>query len=54
MTTYLVLILSLYILKEAFEYYVLYMNLRHMKILGSVVPHEFEGRIDEALLKKTQ
>lgn len=50
----MMLVLFLYILKEAFEYAVLYLNLRHMRRFASVIPPEFEGKIDEGLLKKTQ
>ncbi len=50
----LILILFLYILKEGFEYSVLYLNLRHMRKHGSVIPPEFEGKTDRELLKKTQ
>ncbi|MEW6409734.1 MAG: M48 family metallopeptidase [Nitrospirota bacterium] len=31
-----------------------YLNLRHMRKAGATIPPEFEGKIDEALLKKTQ
>ncbi|MBI3593246.1 MAG: M48 family metallopeptidase, partial [Nitrospirae bacterium] len=51
---YLVLILCFYILKETFEYVVQYLNLRHLRKAGAAIPPEFEGQIDEALLKKTQ
>ena len=54
MDLYLFLILGLYILKEAFEYMVRYLNLRHMKRAGLTVPPEFEGKMDEGLLKKTR
>lgn len=54
LSAYLVIILCLYIFKEAFEYLLLYLNLRHMKKAGAVVPPEFEGKIDEGLLKKTR
>lgn len=50
----LILILILYILKEGFEYTVLYLNLRHMRDHGSVIPPEFEGKTDKGLLKKTR
>src|SRR3990172_6146643 len=50
----LILILILYILKEGFEYTVLYLNLRHMREHGSVIPPEFEGKTDKGLLKKTR
>ncbi len=50
----LIPILLLYILKEGFEYAVLYVNFRHMRRYGSVIPPEFEGKTDKELLKKTQ
>lgn len=50
----MLLVLCLYIIKEAFEYTALYLNLRQMRKFGSVIPSEFEGQVDEALLKKTQ
>jgi STE24 endopeptidase len=31
-----------------------YLNLRYMKKFGSVIPPEFEDRVDENLLKKIQ
>ncbi|OHE56789.1 MAG: peptidase M48 [Thermodesulfovibrio sp. RBG_19FT_COMBO_41_18] len=54
MKTYLVIILFLYILKETFEYLLRYLNLRYMMRFGLSIPPEFEGKIDENLLKKTQ
>ncbi|MGD0281760.1 MAG: M48 family metallopeptidase [Dissulfurispiraceae bacterium] len=45
------LILFLYVFKEAFEYIVQYLNLRHMKRAGILVPPEFEGKIDALLLE---
>ncbi|MDI6800599.1 MAG: M48 family metallopeptidase [Thermodesulfovibrionales bacterium] len=51
---YLILIFCLYILKEAFEYFIQYLNLRHMRKAGTAIPSEFEGKIDEGLLKRTQ
>lgn len=54
LSTFLVLILCAYILKEAFEYLVRYLNLRHMEKAGASVPPEFEGKMDEGLLKKTR
>jgi STE24 endopeptidase len=51
---YLVLVLLLYIFKEAFEYIVRYLNLKHMQKAGLAVPQEFEGKIDQALMKKTR
>ena len=54
MKIYLILIFCIYILKEGFEYLLRYLNLRYMKKFGSVVPPEFEGKVDENLLKKIQ
>lgn len=53
-TPWLILILLIYILKEAFEYSVQYLNLRHMKKFGSKIPGEFAGRIDGTLMEKMQ
>jgi STE24 endopeptidase len=41
-------------LKEAFEYLVQYLNLRHMRKSGATIPPEFEGKIDEDLMKRIQ
>lgn len=54
MKIYLLLILFAYILKEAFKYLVIYLNLKHMRRQGTSIPPEFEGKMDETLLKKTQ
>jgi STE24 endopeptidase len=51
---YVVIILFLYLFKEGFEYSMQYLNLRYMKRFGLSIPPEFEGQIDEGLLKKTQ
>jgi len=51
---YLVFILCLYILKEAFEYLVQYLNLRHMRKSGATILPEFEGKVDEGLMKRIQ
>lgn len=50
---YLVLIFILYILKEAFEYFLQYLNFKYLKKFGLLVPPEFEGIVEEELLKKT-
>ena len=54
MKIYAVIILFLYLFKEGFEYSMQYLNLRYMKRFGLSIPPEFEGQIDEGLLKKTQ
>jgi len=48
------LILFLYILKEAFQYIVQYLNLRHMRKAGIKIPPEFEGKVDERVLERMQ
>ena len=42
-----------YLLVQGFEYWLKYLNLRHMKIYGMNVPKGFEGHINDVLLKKT-
>lgn len=53
MQTTAYLILFAYILIQCAGYWLDYINIRHMKEKGLVVPSGFEGYIDEALLKKT-
>jgi STE24 endopeptidase len=48
------LILCLYVLKELFEYIVQYLNLRHMRKAGRLIPPEFEGKMDAPLLERMQ
>lgn len=47
------LILAAYIFTQGVEYWLRFINLRHMKRFGMVVPQGFEGGIDESVLKKT-
>lgn len=54
MNTYLILILFMYLFKEGVGYVVEYLNLRHMKRAGLSVPPEFQGKMDEELMKKTR
>jgi STE24 endopeptidase len=49
-----VIVFFLYLFKQGFEYFMQYLNLRYMKRFGLSIPPEFEGQIDEGLLKKTQ
>jgi STE24 endopeptidase len=49
---YLILILLIYILKEAFEYFLQYLNLKHVEKIGLLIPPEFEGEVDTDLLRK--
>jgi STE24 endopeptidase len=50
----LLLIFLSYLAEEAFSSVVRYLNLRYMRKKGSTVPQEFEGSIDEDLLRKIQ
>src|SRR5271169_3098140 len=45
-------ILILYIVKEAFEYAVQYLNLRHMRSAAASLPREFEGKVDAPMLER--
>ena len=47
------IVLFSYLLIQSIEYWLKYLNLRHMKIHGMNVPPGFEGYIDESILKKT-
>jgi len=53
MQRYQILILIAYILVTGFDYWLTYLNLRHLKQHGSTIPPEFMGEIDEGLLRKT-
>ncbi len=46
--------LLIYILIFLFESYLKFLNLRHLKKYGEIVPQAFEGHIDKELLKKTR
>lgn len=47
------LLIAAYLLITAFGYWLDFLNLSHLKKHGSVIPPEFEGQIDQALLSKT-
>lgn len=53
MSKYMLILLSCYIVVQAVEYWLKFINIRHMKRHGTQVPRGFEGYIDESLLKKT-
>lgn len=53
MQEYQILILIAYILVTGFDYWLDYLNLRHLKRHGLTIPPEFEGEIDEGLLRRT-
>jgi len=53
MQTAAYLILAAYVLIQSADYWLDYINIRHMKEKGLAIPAGFEGYIDEELLKKT-
>ncbi len=53
MEMYLIIILAAYVAVALFGYWLDYLNLSRMKKHGAVIPPEFEGQIDQALLRKT-
>jgi STE24 endopeptidase len=53
MDGYLLTIVTAYIAVTALGYWLDFLNLSHMKKHGAVIPPEFEGQIDDALLTKT-
>ena len=50
----MIIILALYVLKEAFEYFLQYINLRHLMQYGLTIPDPFRDQIDADFLKKIQ
>lgn len=54
MEQYKYIFLLLYILIFLFEFSLKYINLRHLKRYGGIVPSAFEGHINEDLLEKTR
>ncbi len=50
---YLILIFTLYLLKEAIEYFLQYLNFKYLKKIGQLIPPEFQGMVEEDVLKKT-
>jgi len=53
MNIYLILIVVTYFLVVLFGYLLDTLNLSHLKKYGAIIPPEFEGQIDQALLSKT-
>lgn len=49
----LIAVIILYILTSGFEYYLEFLNCKHLLKYGKEIPPEFEGEIDSELLKKT-
>ncbi len=54
MNEFLIIIIISYLVIVAFGYWLDFLNLSHLKKCGSVIPPEFEGQIDQALLSKTR
>ena len=54
MKGYQIILLTSYILIAVFGYWLKFLNLRHLRKYGYVVPEEFKDYIDEDLLKKTR
>jgi len=54
LNTYLTMIITAYLIIIAFGYWLDFLNLAHLKRHGSIIPHEFTGQIDKALLSKTR
>jgi len=53
MNGFLITIIISYLVIVAFGYWLDFLNLSHLKKHGSIIPPEFEGYIDQALLSKT-
>ncbi len=54
MNIYLIIIVISYFLVVTLGYWLDFLNLSHLKKYGSIIPPEFEGQIDQALLSKTR
>lgn len=54
MNSYLILIIISYLIVVIFGYWLDYINLSNLKKYGSVIPPEFEGKIDQDILTKTR
>ena len=53
MEIYLIIIVIAYLLVVSFGYWLDYLNLEFLRKYGSVIPPEFEGHIERALLSRT-
>lgn len=54
MEIYLIILLLGYLLVTLFGYWLKFLNLRHLRKYGHIVPEEFKDYIDAQLLKKTK
>ena len=53
MNNILIIILAAYAIVIAFDFLLDYLNYKHLKAFGHLIPEEFQGRIDAEKLKKT-
>jgi STE24 endopeptidase len=53
MNNILIIILAAYAIVRAFDFLLDYLNYKHLKTFGHLIPEEFQGRIDAEKLKKT-
>ncbi len=53
MNSFTIILLTAYLVIQAFEYWLQFQNLRYMKRRGMIVPKGFEEHVDALLLKKT-
>ncbi|UCE78793.1 MAG: M48 family metallopeptidase [Nitrospiraceae bacterium] len=53
MNVFTIILLTAYLVIQAFEYWLQFQNLKHMKRQGMIVPKGFEEHVDAPLLKKT-
>ncbi|MCF6158774.1 MAG: M48 family peptidase [wastewater metagenome] len=54
MEKYLIIVFILYLLVTVAGYWLDYLNLSHLKKYGAIVPHAFQGYIDQNILNKTR
>ena len=53
MNNILIIILAAYAIIRAFDFLLDYLNCKHLKTFGHLIPEEFKGHIDAEKLKKT-
>jgi STE24 endopeptidase len=54
MQTYQIVILTVYIAMVLFDYWLDYINLKHVQRFGATIPSEFANQIDQTLLTQTR
>ncbi|HCE44989.1 MAG TPA: peptidase M48 [Lentisphaeria bacterium] len=53
MNTFFILILAAYAIVRGFDFYLDWLNYLHLKKYGHLIPDEFQGKVDDGLLKRT-